>query len=169
MNYLIFLLFIFSNFSVYAQGSYNWNEHNNAVDSIDWGLAYYGVLFLVFIVWIVNAISEKPYDVSSKKKAKEDIKTEKKKVVTEMDPVEAFILQSNLARRSVEKQMDQERKKNYVELAPWAVTIGALVYHTKHGTGTVMGISSSKEFADVLFRDDAFFERRIRRRDLEIK
>ena len=111
MNYLMFLLFIFSNFSVYAQGSYNRNEHNNAVDSIDWGLAYYGVLFLVFIVWIVNAISEKPYNVSSKKKAKEDIKTEKKKVVTEMDPVEAFISQSNLARRSVEKQMDQERKK----------------------------------------------------------
>ena len=57
MNYLIFLLFILSNFSAFAQGSYDWNEHNNAMDSIDWGNAFYGILILVFIVWIINLVS----------------------------------------------------------------------------------------------------------------
>ncbi|MBT5749865.1 MAG: hypothetical protein HOI39_01925 [Flavobacteriales bacterium] len=78
MNYLIFLLFIFSNFSVYAQGSYDWNEHNNAVDSIDWGLAYYGVLFLVFIVWIVNTVSERLNKVDTKEEYKSSKKAEQK-------------------------------------------------------------------------------------------
>lgn len=166
MKCLIFLLLIFSNFSVYAQGSYNWNDHNNAMESIDWGSAFFGILILVFIVWIVNNVSERPYNVSSKKKAKEDIKTEKKKVVTEMDPVEAFNLSSRVAMRYLEEKMDQERKKNYVELAPWTITVGALVYHTKHGTGTVIGISSSKGFAEVLFKDD--LELSIKCSDLEI-
>ena len=58
MNYLIFLLFILINFSAYAQGSYDRIEHNNAMDSIDWGSAFNGFLILVFIVWIINLVYE---------------------------------------------------------------------------------------------------------------
>tara|TARA_X000000368_G_scaffold402498_1_gene376476 strand:- start:18 stop:302 length:285 start_codon:yes stop_codon:yes gene_type:complete len=54
-----FILFILSTFSACAQVSYDWNEHNNAMDSIDWGNTFYGVLILVFIVWIINAVSKK--------------------------------------------------------------------------------------------------------------
>ena len=38
------------------------------MDSIDWGSAFYGILIFVFIVWIINVVSERPYNVSSKKK-----------------------------------------------------------------------------------------------------
>lgn len=55
---LNFLLIIFSNFSIYAQGSYDWNEHNDAMDSIDWGSAFFGILILVGIVWIIYVLSE---------------------------------------------------------------------------------------------------------------
>ena len=58
MKNLLFLLLIFSNFSVYAQGSYDWNDHNNAMESIDWGSAFYGICFLVSLVWLINAGSE---------------------------------------------------------------------------------------------------------------
>lgn len=59
MNYLLFLLFFFSNISVYAQSSYDWNEHNNAMDLIDWERAFFGVFILVFIFWIINLLSKR--------------------------------------------------------------------------------------------------------------
>ena len=59
MNYLLFLLFVFSNISVYAQSSYDWNEHNNAMDSIDWERAFFGVFILVFIFWTINLLSKR--------------------------------------------------------------------------------------------------------------
>lgn len=59
MNYLLFLLFFLTNISVYAQSSYDWNEHNNAMDSIDWESAVFGVFILVFLFWIINLVSER--------------------------------------------------------------------------------------------------------------
>lgn len=59
MNYLLFLLFVFSKISVYAQSSYDWNEHNNAMDLIDWERAFFGVFILVFIFWIINLLSKR--------------------------------------------------------------------------------------------------------------
>jgi hypothetical protein len=95
MNYLIFLLFILSNFSAFAQGSYDWNEHNNAMDSIDWGNAFYGILILVFIVWIINNVSEILNKFSADKKSNEKSSGNKNKKISlhiSKAKIKAFII-----------------------------------------------------------------------------
>jgi hypothetical protein len=125
MNYIIFLLIIFSNFSVYAQGSYGWNEHNNAMESIDWGLAFFGVLILVFIVWIFNTISERPYNVSSKKKVvagkkkKTSLNISKSKIKTFIICVGLSFI-TNLSLNIIYGDYDVEKhKKASVASAEW--------------------------------------------------
>ncbi|MDA7728782.1 hypothetical protein N8838_01360 [Flavobacteriales bacterium] len=95
MNYLFFLLFILSNFSAFAQGSYDWNEHNNAMDSIDWGNAFYGILILVFIVWIINNVSEILNKFSADKKSNEKSSGNKNKKISlhiSKAKIKAFII-----------------------------------------------------------------------------
>ena len=69
MKYTISLLLIFCNFFVYAQGSYDWREHNRDMDEIDWGSAIQGLLILVFFVWLIYSLSERLTKVRTKKKS----------------------------------------------------------------------------------------------------
>lgn len=69
--YFIYLnLFLLCSSKVNAQGSYDWNEHNNAMNSIDWGRAFYGILFLVIIFWIIYKASNRKDKFRSKDKFK---------------------------------------------------------------------------------------------------
>jgi len=206
MKKLILLLFIFSNFSVYAQGSYDWDEHINAMDSIDWGSAFNGILILVFIVWIINLVSEgglrnvdtkkeykqpkKAYKVIAKKKTKEDIKTEKKKVITDIDLIKAYERDLQHPREMLAKgkmfakEMELFKKKQKTERDSLLklelinskivkkqelidkMAINKMVEHSKYGIGTVINLTPSKKFAKILFKDG--LEVRIKSSDLKV-
>lgn len=63
-------LFLLCSSKMNAQGSYDWNEHNNAMNSIDWVRAFYGILFLVIIFWIIYKASNRQDKFRSKDKFK---------------------------------------------------------------------------------------------------
>ena len=53
---ILILVFIFQYASVFSQGSYDWNEHGEAMDNIDWGNAITGWVMLFVIIWIFYQI-----------------------------------------------------------------------------------------------------------------
>ena len=152
MNYIIFLLFIFSNFSAYAQGSYDWNEHNNAMDSIDWGNAFYGILILVFIVWIINLVSEGGLNkVDTKEEYKSSEKEEQKNNESE---IKSFKHQPTvvdlISFKAYLKLENQVRDFNYLHIKKGTKVIRS------NKKGIVISVSQKGAYktAKVLFEDN---------------
>ena len=154
------------------------------MDSIDGGNAFYGILILVFIVWIINTILERPNKVIAKKKTKEDIKTEKKKVITDMDLIKAYERSLQYPLGMFAKEMELLEKKRKIdrdcllklELINSKIikkqelidkmAINKMVEHSKYGIGTVINLTPSKRFAKILFKDG--LEVRIKSSDLKV-
>lgn len=99
MRYIIVLLLIFSNFSIYAQGSYDWNDHNDAMESIDWGNSIFGILILVGIIWIINVVSEGGVrKVDTKEEYKQPNRTNQKNDVGDSISFENYLNLENQVR-----------------------------------------------------------------------
>lgn len=159
MKCLIFLLLIFSNFSVYAQGSYNWNDHNNAMESIDWGSAFFGVLILVFIVWVINAVSEgwrlgkvdtKEEYKSSKKADKKNNESDRKSIKNQLAVYDSISFKDYL------KLENTVRDFNYLHIKKGAKVINPLSLKK----GIVISVSQKGAYktAKVLFEGNTIPE-----------
>ena len=66
------IIFLLGYVFVYSQGSYDWNEHNDAMEDISWKSVGFGLLVILCIVGLIKLLSNIPPKKASKKKSNDN-------------------------------------------------------------------------------------------------
>ena len=57
--FVILIMLHFGFVTVYSQGSYDWREHNEAMENMEWESVFSGLLILLFIIGVIRMLSNR--------------------------------------------------------------------------------------------------------------